>query len=307
MWLDRDDARSDVVLAGAAAAFGPAVLGLVLLRFLGAGVVSQLVALAVLFVAIGLVPYLLARYRSDVPGAFGIAGDDASGLGLGLVLGLPIVALFATMFVTQGGSVELALTGRLQLAGPTIGALTASGVALRAVEGLVLGLGSWLLVSFLAVRGRDAFRANEMDLTEGLRTFGLALTGASMLLGLLRLLTDLGWANALLTPLVGFGILLLVDRQVPARVTVNRSMLLTPAVTVLVVQFLLTGGGFFRGNLLEPLHRGVSAALLALAVAVLIAVKRARATLVLLAVAALYPTCLSPLPIEQLLGIGQVC
>lgn len=307
MWLDRDDARSDVVLAGAAAAFGPAVLGFVLLRFVGSGVVSSLVVLAVIFTAVGLVPWSLARYRDDVPGAFGVIKEDASGLGQGLVLGLPVLALFVLTFLAAGGPVAYALTGRLQLAGPAIGALSGTGVALRAVEGIVMALGSWLLVTFLAVRGRDAFRANEMDLTEGLRTFGLALSGASLVLGLLRVLTGLGLANALLTPLVGFGVLMLVDRQVPPRLSVNRSMLLTPVVTIVAVQFLLTGGGFFRGNLLEPLHRGASGAILALAVATLVAVKRTRATLVLLGIAALYPTCLSPLPIEQLLGIGQVC
>ena len=308
MWLDRDDARSDVVLAAAAAALGPGVLAFLLLPILPTdGIAFSVVVLAVMFTAVGLVPYLLARYRDDVPGAFGLGGEDGGAFALGLSLAAPTILLFGLTSLANGASFGFAFAGRLQLTGPALGAAATSDILLRLAEGTVMAIASWLLVTFLAVRGRDGFRANEMDTTEALRTAGLALCGASLLLGLLRVVTGFGLAAALLTPLVAFVLVLIADRQVEPRTTVNRPMLLTPVVTVIVVQFLLDGGGFFGGNLLEPLHRGASGAVLALVVATLVSVKRTAATFLLVAAVSLYPSCLSPIPTDRLLGITGVC
>lgn len=308
MWLDRDVAQSDVVLAGATAAFGPAVVGLVVSRLPLPYVVELSIFVITVMLVTGTVPWLLARYRGDNSAAFGLSDKDSSQVSSGVFLALPLVLLFVALHLSAGGAATSALTGRLFDSGPAVGPVAVTDVIARIVAAVLLAVGSWLLVTFQSTRGRDAFPANEIDVTEGLRTFGLIFVGASLLLGLLRAVGSLGLGNALLSPLVGLGVLLLVDRQIPARVSVNRTMLITPAATIVLMSFFLGGGALFDGgSLLATLHRGVSGAILALVVGALVAVGKTRLTIIPLAVAAFYPTCLSPVLIGELLGMSSGC
>lgn len=306
MWLDRDVARSDVILAAASAAFGPSVVGFLLLFDIGP-IATSIYLQVGLAITIGLVPWALARNRGDGWAAFGHRDDDPSTLLSGLLLGLPIVSMFLLLYLNAGGSIVDAGLGRLRLSGPVIGPIDIVDTVLRVAEGIVLGVSAWLLMTFLAVRGRDGFRANEVDITEGLRTFGLAAVGASFVLGLLRSFQSLGWVNVVGTPIAGLVIILLADRLIPPRISINRSMLLGPMIAWSVIVFLVSGGGFFSGNPLVPLHRAASSAMLVAVVSALVAAGRTRATILLIALATLYPTCMGPLHLEGLLGIGVPC
>lgn len=306
MWLDRDVARSDVVLAAASAAFGPSVVGFLLLFDVGA-IATSIYLQVGLSIVLGLVPWSLSRNRGDDWSAFGRRDDDPSTLIDGLLLGLPFIGVFLLIYLNAGGSITDAFLGRLRLSGPVVGPFDPVQTVLRLTEGVVLGVSAWLLMTFLAVRGRDGFRANEIDVTEGLRTFGLSAVGASLVLGLLRSLQSLGWMNALATPIAGLVIILMVDRMVPPRVSVNRSMLLGPVIAWSVIVFLVSGGGIFSGNPLAPLHRAASSAMLVIAVSALVAAGRTRATILVIALATFYPSCMGPLHLEGLLGIGVPC
>lgn len=308
MWLDRDVAQSDVVLAGATAAVGPTVVLLLLSRLPLGYVVSLVIYVVAIFAVTGLVPWLLARHRGDNLAAFGLHAKDKSRATGGLFLALPIAVLFLGLHLSAGGALIAGLTGRILDAGPVVGPVSVTDAVARGAASVVLAVGSWLLLTFQSNRGRDAFRANEIDVTEGLRTFGLALVGASLVLGLLRSVGSLGIGSALLAPVVGLVILLLADREIPPRIAVNRTMLITPAATVMVMAFFLGGGSIFNGgSLLATLHRGASGAILALVVAGLVAVGKTRLTILPIAVAALYPTCLSPILFSTLFGTSSVC
>ncbi|MFA9429867.1 hypothetical protein [Egicoccus sp. AB-alg2] len=298
MYVSRDDARSDVILAGATTLFGGLVIGLLsaLPFYPQQGIPAIALDLAWIFVLTGLVPWLLARYRGDRLGAFGLDGPR-SGWRAGLILTVPVVVLgVLRQFVAVGAS-DTALLGRVGGAG---------FAGLDAVTALVIGLlsfaitavGALLLTSFLVTRGREAFRSPDVSLTELLRTFGIGACAVALVLGLLRSIGPTQLLPTLLQ-IVGLAALVLVaDRLVTSRRAAPRAAVLTPVV-LFTVAHVFAFGGLFRGDLLAGLYGGALAAGTITVTAVLLETRdRAWSVVPLYTALHWWPSCISPLPWE---------
>lgn len=307
MWISSEDARSDFILAAAAVFLGVQLVSL--LAELPIYPLSGPIYLVLSLVWVGLLacgaPLWLARYRGDVPAAFGL--QHRGGVGPGLVLAAPLLVghVLETIFTGDVGTVLLSLAGRFTLATPTIGEFRLSfEIIVLMIATVLLAVGSWLTGSFLAVRAREAFRSPDADLTELLRTFGMGGVAVSLVLGLLVTLRDNGqYGDALMLSGALLVVVLLADQYVPPRVTTVRTMLVAPAIAVLVL-WVIAFGGPFRGDLLRGLYSGVSAAVLVMVAAAMIETRRGMAAAILLAASAIYPIggqIMQPLPLQLLI------
>lgn len=303
MFVSSDEARSDVILAGAATVFGGVLVGVVLgvPGVPSDGLGGRIVGVVVWFVLSGLTPLLLARYRGDVPDAFGWRRGVPSAAGAAAALAAPVVVLGVVRGLLVDGAPAAALLGRpgRALLG-SVGAGPAGGVAVAVVEAIgvaVLAVGSLLLLGFLVERGRDAFRTDERTAVELVRMLGAGTVGVALLFGGIRGVTggaDL--VTVLLNVLALGAVLVVADRIVPAGTVVSRPAVLAPVVVV-VAAHLLGAGGIFRGDLLVGLSNGAFAAGTALAIAVVAGHRGTTIFAVPLLVAVhWWPTCLSPLP-----------
>ncbi len=304
MYLSPDEARSDVILTGATLVFGGVLLGLLLTApgVPSSGVGGLVIEQLSWFALSGLVPFLLARYRDDVPGAFGLGGGRSVPWGPALTLAAPVAVFGLLRGVLVDGDLVTAVLGRPgrpALGSPVVGPggtdLVAVAFELTAV--VVLTIGAVLLLGFLIVRGRDAFREDDRSSTEVLRTFGAVCVGVAFVLGGLRsLVAGGGFVVVLLNVVALVAVLLVADRLVPADARLTRPAVLTP-VALLLVAHVLAAGGLFRGDLLLGLTTGALAAGIAVAVAV-VAEHRGTVAIALPLLVAVHwwPTCLSPLP-----------
>ena len=307
MYLSAEDARSDVILAGAAAVFGGTLLGLLLSApgIPTTGVVAELIVVLAWFALSGLVPFLLARYREDVPGAFALGGGGGGRRGwsgAALLLAVPVAVLGALRAVLIEGNLLTAVGGRIGralAASPVMGPASVDvvGAVLAALQVIVLSVGSLLLLSFLTVRGAEAFRTDERSATELLRTFGAGAIAVAAVAGLLTALTGASSVAGVGLNLLGaVGLLAVADRAVAHGSTITRPAVLTPLVVV-VVAHLFASGGIFRGGLLTGVYTGAMAGLTAVVLAVTIQQgRRAALTVPLLVAVHWWPSCLSPLP-----------
>jgi hypothetical protein len=309
VYVSAEDSRSDVILAAATTLFGWfAVSILAQLPFYPRrGLVGLVLQVVWVFVLTGLVPWLLARYRGDGLAAFGLDGPR-SAWRAGLVLAAPVVALGVLREVVLGrelgpGTVAGAVLGRIGGArGPSPALVDGPALTLDAVFQALLFValtaGAILLVPFLAVRGREAFRPTDVSLTELLRTFGMGAAAVALVLGLVRSLVAAPPLTVLLQVVALGAIVLLADRLVPVGPTTTRTAVLTPVIVV-VVAHVLAAGGIFRGDLLTGLYTGALGAGTAAVVAVLV-VSRTRAWAVVPLLVALHwwPSCLSPLTFD---------
>ncbi len=301
VYVSPDDARSDVILAAAAAVFGGFAVRLVaqLPLYPQRGLVALLLSSFWTFAITGLVPLLLSRFRGDGRAAFGLS-DQRSGWTSGLVLVLPVIAVGAVVaWLRMPGDIGRVLLGPL---GGVVAAPTGAfgvGAAGFGVAGLLhfaaATAGAMLLITFLTVRGREAFRPTDVSLTQFLRTVGIGGAGLALLLGLARAIGPTRVAPALVA-VVGLAVLvLLADRLVPAGDTVPRGAVLTPVVVVVVAHVFATGG-FIFGDLLTGLYTGALGAGGAIVIAALVSTRgRAWAALPLVAAMHWWPNCLSPL------------
>ncbi len=305
MWMNPEDARSDFILAGAVAVFGPIVHDLLvrLPFYPRTGVVSQLIEIAWLLALTALVPYLLARYRDQGAEAYGLTGARGA-LGTGVLLGIPVIVVALVHGLVYGSVLE-ALLGRFGMTGTATPAIllpqsapsAALDLAVTFLRVAALALGSTILFGFLVTRARDAFRQHEMSVVEGLRTFGMAAAGVALLLGLLAALAgSVGWLSVMLHVAGLVAIVLLADRLIPPQVSTSRTTLIAPAIVALLMD-ILAAGGFFRGDLLFGLYSGALAGGMVFAVAALIEARgHAWAVPSLLLIVAIYPTLLTVLP-----------
>ncbi len=292
MWLSQDDARSDFVLAVAAVVLGRYAVS-VLAQIPGyplTGVAGNSLRLVWVILLTGTAPYLLARYRNHVPSAFGLGGDATGSLLVGVVVAAPLIIVHILEHVFEGdfGTLLRSLLGRYAVGSPTVGdpGLDADRLFEYAII-TVAAVGTWLFMSFLAVRARDAFRSPDMELTEAVRTFGIAGVGASLVFGVLNGLRGLPFGNVLLISVALFAMVMLVDQYVPPRVTTTRATILGPAIAV-VVLYVLAAGGLFGGDLLLGLWTGSAAGVLMICVSALVEVKKGGAALVLAIAIAIY-------------------
>lgn len=306
MWMDQPDARSDFVLAAAAALFGRLALGLVqaLPFYPRDGILGALIGVSWVFALSGLVPLLLARYRDHGLESFGLAGER-NGLLAGLGLALP-VAVAATVNAWGAGiSLPIAALGRLgeplqpspTISGPDQSATVPLDLFVSILAVIALFLGSLLLYTFLTTRSRDSFVPREISLTEGLRTYGMGAVGVALLLGLLNAIRpDVGVVSTLINGAALATVVLLADRLIPPGTSTSRAALLAPGIVALLLGVFVVGGGFFSSNLLGGLYAGVMAAGVVVVIAALVESRSyAWAVVPLIAAAAFYPSCLAPL------------
>jgi hypothetical protein len=310
VYLSPDDAKTDVILAAAAAVFGLTLRGFVasLPLYPRTGLAGAVLELIWVFVLTALVPILLARYRKDGAAAFGFTGGGGGrrigpgggaigpggGIGRGVVLAVPAVLVGAGLQALNPIGGLGALLGRL--AGP-VAAGSAVELAYAIGQVALLSLGALVLVGFVATRSRDGFpRSPETSLTQLIRTIGLGAVGVAFVGGLLRTLTGGGsLVFALGNVLALAAILLLTDRMVPTGLSVPRTAVAAPVVVVLVAQ-VFAAGGLFRGDLLFSLTAAALAAGVTIAIASLAQTRDGVIVAVPLVIAVHYwPTCLSPL------------
>jgi hypothetical protein len=303
VYLAPDDAKSDVILVGAVVVFGEAARGFVatLPLYPQRGIVALAVELAWIVALTGLVPVLLARYRGDGAAAFGL--DQApAGTVPGLVIALPVGVLGVVLAVATPLATSTAVAGQwLRL--PITGA-----VGVDALLGLLvwaaLSFGTLLVLSFLAVRGREGYpRSPEASLTALVRSLGMGAAGVALVVGLVLALTGATSITAAASSaLAGAAVVLLADRMVPAGISLPRTAVLAPVVVVVVAN-VFAAGGLFRGDLLGALYVAAMSTPTIVAVAALAQTRRgAWAALPLVAAVYWWPTCLAPLPLA-----GGVC
>ena len=311
VFIEADDAKTDVILAAAVAVIGPSLVGFVsrLPLLPRTGVLAVLVDLVWLAAVSLLVPVLLARYRGDGVAAFGfrtrgghlgVAGTPSPPTSAALLV-LPVATAGVATIVLLGGGPVAAVLGSVGLSLERGADVVQAGVlALRVA---VLTVGAVVLMGFLSVRSRDGFpRSPDTSLTELVRTFGLGATAVALLTGLVRVATGGPLLALVLNLLALVAVLLLVDRLVPTSVSVPRTTVVAPLLLVVVIQT-FAAGGLLGGGLLLGLHRGALAAGVTIAIAATAATRRGVAVAVPMVLAVhWWPTCLSPLP-----GAGGLC
>jgi len=272
-----DEARSDVALSIAALVFGP-----LLLASLRGGSTLLGVALdaTVILALTALVPLLLSRTRGDGTAAFAL--DRPAAPLQGLLLALPVALAGALAMLTVGTSTISALLGRL------------SGSPLQLLPVLALSAGSLLLVSFLAVRGAQAFgRSPVWTLRRLLRTFGMGAALLALVAGLLRVPLGASGTRVAVNALALAVLVLLADRLIDAGAAAPRLAVLLPAGLALYLH--VTSFGFGLG-----IQAGALAAGTTVVMAVVTLSGRGAQLLVPLALALhVWPTCLSPLTLGR--------
>lgn len=303
MYLSAEDARGDFILTVAAVVLGRYAVTLLaqIPGYPTRGVPYLALSFVWLVMLTGLVPWLLARYRRDVPDAFSMGPKDRGSVTVGLVVAVPLLIghLLPVVFTGDFGALLLSLVGRFNAEQPVLAEYQFTILSAYVIIALpVLAVGCWLFASFIAVRARDAFRSPDADLTELVRTFGMGGVAATFVLGLLDAVRRGTFADALLVSVVLLAIVLLTDQYVPARVTTRRAAMVGPMVAVLVM-YVLAFGGLFSGNLLTGLYTGVAAAVVMLCAAALAEIRQGLATAVLVMAAVIYPVgglAMQPIP-----------
>ena len=276
MWMSRDTALSDVVLAPAGLVVGTGVVSLLARLPFWPGGITGVVILLVAAVVIMLVwPVWLARQR-DEPSVVGQAlrpGD----LVAGIVPAAPLVL----------GGMALGLLGQGSLTSPTtllrrlVLVTTGTAGLLQVVLWLVTATGSFLVITMVARRAPSAVRGPDIAASGVIRTFGLGLAGIATVLWMLVSFT--GPEPASIGLVMGLAValmVLLVDRMLPPRMALPRMAALTPGIVALVL-WLFSGGLLLGQGLLGNLASGAVAAAVALSMGLLVIADRPWAALAL--------------------------
>lgn len=287
MWISREAAFSDVVLAPAGIVLGGGVVGLLrLVPGWPGGLVGTLVSLVLVVVLMIGWPTWLARQRGESSAT--PSPLDMADVGRGAVLSLPVVAAGILLYVAAGLPLGRAAFGRFSLL-PT----SADGLAQLTLV-VATALGTFLLVVLVARRATHAFRSPDMSVTAGLRTYGM---GAAAAATLLQFLFSLGYDQPLSRGLVvGVALVvtvLLADRAVGPGLTTTRAAILTPGI-VAAVLWIVQGGFLLGGPLLPRLASAATAATLALCMGVLVQAGRTWMTALLPLAAAVWLQAIIP-------------
>lgn len=264
MWSDQDEARSDFVLAAAAALFGGYLVG-PLSDFVPSGIVHDIVVIAAVFATTGLVPILLARYRREGVAAFGLDAPVRRVV-TGLLLALPVIAVVVLQVVITSRALASALGGtNPDVPVRSVGVLDVVGIAVYAV-------GFALLFTFLTAKARDGFRPVEMKLLAALRTFGMGGAALFLLCGaLLAVAGRVSLGHAVLLALALALTILVVDRLVDQRTTTARVAVLAPT----LVSLAITMRPLQLGELVALLYVSLVQAIIVLVAAVLVQTRSA--------------------------------
>lgn len=276
MWMSRDTALSDVVLAPAGLVVGTGVVSLLARLPFWPGGITGVVILLVAAVVIMLVwPVWLARQR-DEPSVVG-QGVRPGDLVAGIVPAAPLVLGGMALGLLGQGS----LTSSTTLLRRLVLATTGTAGLLQVVLWLVTATGSFLVITLVARRAPSAVGGPDMAASGVLRTFGLGLAGVATILWMLVSFT--GPEPATIGLVMGLAValmVLLVDRMLPPRMALPRTAALTPAIVALVL-WLFSGGLLLGQGLLGNLASGAVAAAVALAMGLLVIAERPWAALAL--------------------------
>lgn len=256
MYASPEDARSDLLLAGAVFIFGPIVLTLLLTivpltRLPGVGEVMSILTPVLLTIA---VPVALVRYRGESWADFGLAPGRAS-LGAGAVLAAPIV-LASLLSATVSGN---PLGGLPVITLPTLGL---DGV-LTLTARVVTWFGLALLATYVATKAREAFRSDVATVPEGMARIGRVVAIVAGAAALLRFATS-GTIASLLLPAGVAVTVYLVWRGVNRPTATGFAVLLAPTVLLALGSFFIS---FSFTRLIEGAWTGALVAALGLAMA----------------------------------------
>jgi hypothetical protein len=255
MYTSTDEARSDLILAGAAYLFGPLLLGFLLgwIPFIA----QPMYVLQPLLVTL-LVPLLLMRYRREPRAMYGLTHVSPAAVGLGLAAAVPVVV---TVWVSDLLGAGLFRVPRAFGLGP----------ALVLAHRLALWIGLAGLAVYATVKARDAFAGSPRTLREAVRDVGriLGIVGvAATILLLLGLLArgDRPVIDLLLLPLGVAGTVVLVTRGLRGPSASQRAVLVVPLVLLALRPFLLTFDAltFVQGVWHASLLGGIGLAMAAL-------------------------------------------
>ncbi|MBY5163735.1 hypothetical protein [Salsipaludibacter albus] len=271
MWISREAAFSDVVLAPAGVVVGAGVVGL--LRLVPGwpdGLVGTIVTVVLAIVVMIGWPTWLARQRGETSAT--PAPLDAGDVGRSALLGLPIVAAGILSSLAAGLPLDRAAFGRLAVI-----PVSPEGIAQMTLL-VVAALGSFLLVVLVARRAAHAFRSPDMSVTAGLRTYGMGFAAAAAVLQLLfSLAYDQPFSRGLAVGVALAVTVLLADRLVPPGLAATRAAILTPAI-VAAALWIVQGGFLLGGPLLPRLAGAATAGTLALCMGAAVQAGRTWAT-----------------------------
>lgn len=254
MYTSPDEARSDLFLAGAVFLLGPIIVDLLLSiiplrRLPGAGTVLD-IALPLVFTV--LVPYLLIRYRNESLRSYGL-GSSPGALGLGVLLGAPVVVAAVVATVVEGDALGDAL--------PVL--FLADGAVVLTLARLASWLGLAGLAVYGTVKARDAFRGDPQTLRTTAVEIGRVVAGVSVVATvLLALALDIS-LGLLLLPLGVAGAVVLAVRSLRGPSSTTRPTLLTPVVLLALGPFALSFDAFrfVTGLWLAALLAGIGLAM----------------------------------------------
>lgn len=284
MFTGRDEARSDLFLAGAFYVFGPLLVSVLLFvvplqRIPGVG---RALALTLPLVFTVLVPVLLIRYRRERLADYGLQGGTDPSVGIGLLAGLPIVA--------AGLVAGFVATGDLVTAVPVVAA--AHGGLFTVVVRLLEWCGVLLLALYGTVKARDAFGGEPVRMEEAVvrvgRVVGIAVLVATalLLLAMLRQFDVVEAVALVLQPLGVFGAVWFAWQRLGKAGSTTLPTVITPVVLLAIGPFALTfqarqlvtgiynaalyaGVGLVVALIMEGTRRGLGVVVLAVVIALL--------------------------------------
>ena len=256
MYVSPEDARSDLLLAGAVFIFGPIALTLLLTilpltRIPGVGQALSIATPALLTIA---VPVALVRYRGESWADFGL-GPARAGLGAGALLAAPIVVASLLSATATGNP----LGGLPVVTLPTLGL---NGV-LSLIARVITWFGLALLATSVGTKARDAFRSDFSTVPEAMARIGRIVAIVAGAAALLRFATT-GLVSSLVLPAGVAVTVYLVWRGVNRPTSTGLAALLAPTVLLALGSFFIS---FSAARLIEGAWTGALVAALGLAMA----------------------------------------
>lgn len=288
MYTSPDEARSDVMLAGAVFVFGPIVIGLLLttLPLTRLRPLAVLIALATPVLLTAVVPYWLVRHRRESWDSYGFGGSPGSGLVSGALVASPMVAAGAVSALVGGQP----LTAALPLLGAGPGWLLAMAVR------VVTWLGLAILAVFVTTKARDAFRPTYQTIPEVMLDIGKVLGIVVAVAGLLRLVL-VGTFDSVIMPLGVAASVWMLYQRARGPSSTSRATLLTPTVLLAIGSFFIT---LSAAQLVAGVWTAALVAAVGLAMGVLREQRRSAWAVIGLAVVI---ALLTPLPVPLRLGM----
>ena len=265
MYVSPDDARSDLLLAGAVFVFGPVLLRLLLqiVPFDRIPGVSQILPIVVPALVTVAVPVALVRYRGEAWSSLGF-GSSKDGLGKGALLALPIVVASVIAAAVGGLSPRGALPATM---------VTQPGLFLPLLSRLVIWVGLAVLAAYVTTKARDAFRMDFSTIPEGMARISRVLAMVVGVAALIRFVPALNFPlglpvdiSSLALPLGVAATVYLVWRGVQGPSSTGFAVLLTPTVLLAVGSFILS---FQPALLIDSVWTGAMIAGLGLAMGAL--------------------------------------